>query len=141
MSYRIESGFKTYIRRPKREKPDAPVYNTETILMVYRKPPEVVVQDVRMEEVATGAISLTRRADGIHIEFNPQIITIDGRVHDRRFKKRTVVVPRGERVTVTPRRDRDFLYYPDGGNVLPQRLQHMIIVNKRAYRAEGYIAI
>lgn len=139
MSYRIESGFKTYIRRPKREKPDAPEYRTETVLMVYRKPPEVLVQGVRMEEVATGAISLTRRTDGIHIEFDPKIITVDGRMHDRRFKKRTVVVPRGERVTVAPRRDRAFLYYPDGRNVRPQRLRHMTVVNKRAYRAEGCI--
>lgn len=133
MSYRVESGKQTFIRAPQKEE-NILAYRPETILLVYRKPPEVYVQNVRMKHVATGAVSFTRRADGIHIDFNPKTITVDGRVHDRRYKTRTVIVQKGERVSLAAVNDRAFLYYPDGGRGGEKKLRNMTVVNKRRYR-------
>lgn len=133
MSYRIESGTQTFIRKPEKEEKSS-AYRPETILLVYRKPPEIIVQNVRMKHVACDLIALTRREDGIHIEFNPKAVTVDGWVYDRRYKKRTVVVPKGERVTVVPQRNRAFLYYPEGSKGREKKLRSMTVINKRRYR-------
>ena len=104
----------------------------DQFFLIYRKTPEMIVQGIPMRHVVTGGVMFTQHKDGIHIDFHPKSVTIDGWVYDRRFKKRTVIVPKGGKVTVEAPPDRSFLYHIDGTQRVA-RLQAMTIVNKRQY--------
>lgn len=135
MAYRIEADGHQFPRRQRFEtqEDNSVVPLTDLILIVYRKPPEVIVKGVRMPHVATGGIALIRKDDGIHVTFHPKNITVDGWVYDRRRKRVEVVIPKGQQMTFEPSEGRAFLYYPNEGKERPRKLKTMTIVHNRKY--------